>query len=142
NLIRELGFDVAILLEPPHRYVLEYVDALKRPPKLAQKAWSYVNDSLRTTLSCSHQPDEIAAASIFLAARTLKLKLPSKPSWWEAVGAKTKDVERLARTMMSLYSKGPAKHIAILPRRKAVPEPMTPSMTPFPETPAPCKSPS
>mmetsp|Transcript_90091 Transcript_90091/g.160440 ORF Transcript_90091/g.160440 Transcript_90091/m.160440 type:complete len:417 (+) Transcript_90091:30-1280(+) len=138
-MLRELGFEVKLLLDHPHRYVLEYLDLLNRPAKLTQKAWSYANDSLQTSLCCSHQPHEIAAASLFLAARSTGLKLPSKPAWWEVLGAETKEAERIAKTIMALYSKPPAEHVSV-PRRKAV-VPEGP-MTPFPETPAPMKSPS
>lgn len=142
SILRELGFEVKLVLEHPHRYVLEYVDLLKGRRMLAQKAWAYLNDSLGTTLCCSHQPDEIAAASLFLAARSLGLKLPSKPPWWEALGTKKKDAEHIALTILALYSKPAAEHIAIPRRKKEMPEtPVGPS-TPFPTTPAPMKSPS
>eukprot|EP00931_Biecheleriopsis_adriatica_P089891 TRINITY_DN63963_c0_g1_i1.p1 TRINITY_DN63963_c0_g1~~TRINITY_DN63963_c0_g1_i1.p1 ORF type:complete len:434 (-),score=93.79 TRINITY_DN63963_c0_g1_i1:34-1335(-) len=142
NILRELGFEVALLLDHPHRYVLEYLEYLNRPAKLKQKAWSYLNDSLQTSLCCSHQPNEIAAASLFLAARSLKMKLPSKPPWWEVLGTHLKDAKQIALRILALYTKARAEHIAVPRRKRELPETPAGPMTPFPETPAPMKSPS
>lgn len=64
-----------------------------------------MNDSFRTTLFCVYQPETIACACIFLAARMLKVPLPSEPiHWYELFDAKTVDVENIALRILELYS--------------------------------------
>merc|ERR1719343_1183370 len=87
QMLRDLGFAAATLLEHPHKYVLQFVKSLKRSVdfvvcELAQKAWNFLNDSVRTSLCCAYQPHQIATASIYLAARNLDVKLPEDPPWW------------------------------------------------------------
>lgn len=57
-ILRELGFDCALFLDLPHAYVLRYAGALAKdaPSELAQRAWSYLNDALRTALSLKPLP--------------------------------------------------------------------------------------
>lgn len=141
NLLRELGFEVAVHLDPPHRYVLEYSDLLQTPKGLLQMAWNYLNDSLRTTLCCCHAPSELAAAALLLAARQLRVKLPSSPSWWEAVGAEGKDRDHIAKSMLALYKKAAGEYVHI--RRRKTATAADAPMTPFAETPfVVAKSPS
>ena len=40
---------------------------------LVQTAWNYMNDSSRTPIFCQYQPETIACACIYLAARMLKI---------------------------------------------------------------------
>jgi len=64
-----------------------------------------MNDSFRTTIFCEYQPETIACACIFLAARMLKIPLPSQPiHWYELFDAQTEDVEKIALRILELYS--------------------------------------
>ena len=69
-----------------------------------------MNDSFRTTLFCEYQPEVIACACIFLAARMLKIPLPGSDEetepkqWYELYDAKTEDVEAIAIRILQLYT--------------------------------------
>ena len=69
-----------------------------------------MNDSFRTTLFCEYQPEVIACACIFLAARMLKIPLPGSDTenepmhWYELLDAKTEDVEAIAIRILELYT--------------------------------------
>lgn len=139
NILRELGFEVHLLLDHPHRYAIEYIEHLQRPAELTQKVWNYLNDALQTSLCCAHQPRNIAGASLVLASKELGVNLPSKPPWWETFGVQIKDAELIASEMEELYQKKPPEYIEIPRRKREVFEPMTP----FPSPPSgPGKSPS
>ncbi|CAK8994679.1 unnamed protein product [Durusdinium trenchii] len=140
NILRELGFEVNLLLDHPHRYAIEYIEHLQRPAELAQKVWNYLNDSLQTSLCCSHQPQNIAGASLVLASKDLGVNLPSKPPWWETFGVQIKDAELIASEMEGLYLKKAPEYFEVPRRKKEVFEPMTPCPSPPPCGPA--KSPS
>mmetsp|Transcript_11249 Transcript_11249/g.21249 ORF Transcript_11249/g.21249 Transcript_11249/m.21249 type:complete len:443 (+) Transcript_11249:193-1521(+) len=144
HMLRELGFEVALLQEQPHKYVLQFVEALAgQSSAFTQRAWNYLNDALRTALVCSHNPRHIAAASIYLAARTAGCKLPSQPPWWQAIDTELMEVQHVAKAILALYKRPPAQYIFVPRRKKQIPEKTPePPMTPFAETPAPQKSPS
>jgi len=147
DMFREIGFDISMRLPSAHNYALMYCNALKFPNAIIQKAWNYLNDSLRTTLCCEYLPQQIATASITLAARTLGMKLPITPKpWWEVIDADASHTKRIAAILMKAYQEPRVEYIHI-PRKKKAPAapPQTPAETPFtphPDTPAPAMSPS
>jgi len=147
HILFELGFAVYLLLEHPHKYVIQFVKSMIRSPhwlvaELAQKAWNYLNDSTRTVLCCQYRPHQIATASIYLAARALKIRLPADPPWWAVFETEQEDLKCIARTILRLYKRPPARYISV-PRKCQPPllGPPTP-FTPFAETPLPLRSPS
>jgi len=147
HMFREVGFEVTLLLEHPHKYVLQYLSSLNRPKSIAQKAWNFLNDSMRTTLCCEFRPQQIATASIFLAARSVGMKLPAAPKpWWEVIDADAEGMQRIATIMMALYRGPPAEYVFIPRKKRAAPlppaTPAEPPATPVVETPAPALSPS
>lgn len=74
---------------------------------LAQVAWNFVNDSLRTTLCLQFRPQLIASAAIYLASKFLKIQLTrtgEKP-WWEVFDAKIEDLEEISNQILDLYDK-------------------------------------
>lgn len=73
-VLQTIAFDLT--LEHPYRYLLQYVRSLKGDNNLAQCAWNFVNDSLRTTLCLQFKPHLIASAAIYLASKFLKYELP------------------------------------------------------------------
>lgn len=67
---------------------------LKGNRNLAQVAWNFVNDSLRTTICLQFKPQLIASAAIYLASKFLKYQLPEgKKPWWEVFDARITDLE-------------------------------------------------
>lgn len=106
-MLSKLGFHVAI--DHPHKFILSYLRVLgsendryvaldrTRPHashthliarvrtrrEFAQKAWNFLNDSLRTTVCLRFSAEVVATAAIYMAARLLRLPLPESPPWWE-----------------------------------------------------------
>lgn len=147
HILWELGFAVSALLEHPHKYVLQFVKSLKKSTdfvlcELAQTAWNYLNDSMRTPVCCMYQPHQIATAGIYLAARRLEIKLPSKPPWWEVFDTEPQDMRAIARRIARLYRRRHDGFVK-LPGARRVPDvPPTPLCldSPFP-MPSPSPSP-
>jgi cyclin T len=92
-LLQTLAFDLTV--EHPYKYLLQYVKTIEGDRELAQTAWNFVNDSLRTTLCLQFRPPLIASAAIYLASKFLRVQLTKsgeKP-WWEIFDAKIQDLE-------------------------------------------------
>ncbi|CAN1809139.1 CYCT1-5 [Linum perenne] len=72
---------------------------------LAQVAWNFVNDGLRTSLCLQFKPHHIAAGAIFLAAKFLKVKLPSdgEKVWWQEFDVTPRQLEEVSNQMLELY---------------------------------------
>ncbi|XP_066356448.1 cyclin-T1-4-like [Miscanthus floridulus] len=71
-----------------------------------QVAWSFVNDGLSSTSLClQFEPHHIAAGVIFLAAKFLKVKLPSDGDkfWWQEFGVTLQQLEDFSNQMLELY---------------------------------------
>uniref|UniRef100_A0A7S4RMV5 Cyclin-like domain-containing protein n=1 Tax=Alexandrium monilatum TaxID=311494 RepID=A0A7S4RMV5_9DINO len=137
HILRALGFAVAGLLEHPHKYVLQFVKSLRLSSdwlsgELAQQAWSYLNDSLRTPLCCSHQPHQIATAGIQLAARRMGLKLPQEPPWWEVFDADPGEMAEIARLLTAVYALPSLQYVSAGTKER---RPLRSPSTPFPDTP-------
>ncbi|KAB0403927.1 hypothetical protein E2I00_004642, partial [Balaenoptera physalus] len=90
-LLQTIKFDLQV--EHPYQFLLKYAKQLKgdknKIQKLVQMAWTFVNDSLCTTLSLQWEPEIIAVAVMYLAGRLCKFEIQewtSKPMyrrWWE-----------------------------------------------------------
>jgi len=117
-ILRELGFEVTLLLDHPHRHLLLIVKTLGCSKALLQRAWNYLNDSLRTTLCCRYEAEKIAAAALFLSARSLEVKLPGNPPWWQVFDLKLQDMHNISLEILAAHRK-PAEHISIPRRRHA-----------------------
>ncbi|POM80914.1 Cyclin-L1 [Phytophthora palmivora] len=65
QVLIDLGFSVYNVTEHPHKYVLYYVKVLDGSSTLAQQAWGYINDSLRTDLC------EIQGSSYYVCCHLL-----------------------------------------------------------------------
>jgi cyclin T len=84
-LLRTIGFDLTV--DHPYQYLLHYVKCLNGSQKLAQTAWNFVNDSLRTTLCLQYPAQHIACAALYLACKYIKVSLPDgtkegQKAWW------------------------------------------------------------
>lgn len=123
-ILKELGYVVALLLEHPHKYVIQFIKSMVRSPQslvaeMAQRAWNYLNDATRTILCCQYAPHKITTASIYLAARDMKIKLPSTPPWWLLFDTELVDLQSIAQTILALYRQPPARYIAV-PAKKDI----------------------
>jgi len=101
-VLQTIAFDMTI--EHPYKYLLMYVKQIHGNRNLAQVAWNFVNDSLRTTLCLQFKPQLIASAAIYLASKFLKYQLPEGPKpWWEVFNAKIEDLEEISNQILDLY---------------------------------------
>lgn len=70
-LLQTIKFDLQV--EHPYSYLLRYAKCLKgdkvKLQKMVQMAWTFVNDSLCTTLSLQWEPEIIAIALMYLAGK-------------------------------------------------------------------------
>lgn len=70
-LLQTIKFDLQV--EHPYNYLLRYAKCLKgdkaKLQKMVQMAWTFVNDSLCTTLALQWEPEIIAVALMYLAGK-------------------------------------------------------------------------
>ncbi|KAF8651731.1 hypothetical protein HU200_063246 [Digitaria exilis] len=99
-----LGFDMNV--HHPYKPLVEAIKKFKVAQNaLAQVAWNFVNDGLRTSLCLQFKPYHIAAGAIFLAAKFLKVKLPSdgEKVWWQEFDVTPRQLEEVSNQMLELY---------------------------------------
>ncbi|KAG9131831.1 hypothetical protein Leryth_016557 [Lithospermum erythrorhizon] len=108
-VLATLGFDLNV-----HHPYKPLVDAIKKfevaQSTLAQVAWNFVNDGLRTSLCLQFKPHHIAAGAIFLSAKFLKVKLPSdgEKVWWQEFDVTPRQLEEVSNQMLELYEQNRA----------------------------------
>ncbi|KAI5073378.1 hypothetical protein GOP47_0011391 [Adiantum capillus-veneris] len=103
-VLATLGFDLNI--HHPYKPLVTAIKKLKvAQNSLAQVAWNFVNDGLRTSLCLQFKAHHIAAGAIFLAAKFLKVKLPSndKRPWWQEFDVSPRQLEEVSNQMLELY---------------------------------------
>ncbi|CEG47564.1 ania-6a type cyclin [Plasmopara halstedii] len=103
QVLIDLGFSIYSITEHPHKYVLYYVKVLDGRSALAQQAWGYINDSLRTDLCVRYKAQAIACAAIFLASRFLKVALPENPPWYKLFDVNKSQLYAVSIVIMGLY---------------------------------------
>lgn len=64
-----------------------------------------MNDALRTDAFVRYDPETIACACIWLAARLLKYPLPEQPPWYLVLRVKQEHIEDVATSILMLYSR-------------------------------------
>ncbi|XP_028759322.1 cyclin-T1-3-like [Neltuma alba] len=109
SVLATLGFDLNV--QHPYKPLVEAIkkfDVAKSA--LAQVAWNFVNDGLRTSLCLQFKPHHIAAGAIFLAAKFLKVKLPSdgEKVWWQEFDVTPRQLEEVSNQMLELYEQNKA----------------------------------
>lgn len=76
-LLQTIKFDLQV--EHPYQYLLKYAKCLKgdkvKLQKMVQMAWTFVNDSLCTTLALQWEPEIIAVALMYLAGKLSKFEV-------------------------------------------------------------------
>ena len=91
KVLQRVGFNTHVAL--PHALLLTYLQTLGvLTPRLAQQALGHLNTALLSPqlLYLTHQPNELAIAAIYLAAREESVKMVND-DWWEVF-----DVDREA----------------------------------------------
>lgn len=121
-LLQTMNFDLQV--DHSYSYLLRYAKNIKnvddaKKQKMVQMAWTFINDSLQTTLHLQWEPDVIAVALMFLASRLTKLEIkdwvgrdPSvKVKWFEAFveGVTQPLLEDVCHQVLDLYSSVPQK---------------------------------
>ncbi|KAJ2950858.1 hypothetical protein O0L34_g5217 [Tuta absoluta] len=114
-LLQTIKFDLQV--EHPYGYLLKYAKCLKgdkgKLQKMVQMAWTFVNDSLCTTLCLQWEPEVIAVALMFLAGKLSKFevvdwngRMPKHTAWWDMfVEDITMDLlEDICHQVLDLYS--------------------------------------
>jgi len=108
-LLQTLSFDLTV--EHAYRPLLAYVKSIKGTRDLAQVAWNFINDSLRTTICLQYAPRCVSAAAVHLAARYLSEKgksefaLPAHQGgkWYDAFQVSEESFTDVAQQIMELY---------------------------------------
>lgn len=91
-LLQTIKFDLQV--EHPYNYLLKYAKCLKgdknKLQKMVQMAWTFVNDSLCTTLALQWEPEIIAVALMYLAGKLSQFEVidwvgrsPKHLRWWD-----------------------------------------------------------
>ncbi|XP_075975479.1 cyclin K [Anticarsia gemmatalis] len=117
-LLQTIKFDLQV--EHPYGYLLKYAKCLKgdktKLQKMVQMAWTFVNDSLCTTLCLQWEPEVIAVALMFLAGKLSKFevldwngRVPKHNAWWDMfVEDITMELlEDICHQVLDLYSPQP-----------------------------------
>merc|ERR1712226_35205 len=105
RVLKELGFCVHV--KHPHKIIVMYLQVLEgeKNGRLVQCAWNYMNDSFRTDAFVRFQPETIACACIYLAARQLQVPLPNNPHWFTMFGVAEEEVRDISFSILKLYTR-------------------------------------
>jgi cyclin L len=102
-LLTGIGFDVHVAL--PYTFALTYISALGHSGNhvLATRTIEHLNGALLSPqwLYLTHQPNVLAVAAIYLAAREVGVKLVGSVNWWEVFDV---DREGLGFCVMAMGS--------------------------------------
>ncbi|KAL4870349.1 hypothetical protein BDV12DRAFT_60649 [Aspergillus spectabilis] len=101
-ILRTLGFYTHVAL--PHTITLTYLQTLGvSSPAVARRAFEHLNSSLLSPqlLYLTHQPNALAVAAIYLAAREKEVKLVDG-EWWEVFDVDREDLGFLVVGMQSM----------------------------------------
>ena len=132
-LLQTIKFDLQV--EHPYGILLKIGKLLKgdkgKIQKLVQMAWTFVNDSLSTSLSLRKRPEVLAIAHLNLAGKLANFDLkastdsPSSKPWWYSFNKECQEqvVEEICNEMLELY--GAAKKEK--PQKKSLSEKVEPS---------------
>nr|CAG4644947.1 EOG090X09KD [Leptodora kindtii] len=114
-LLQTIRFDLQV--EHPYSYLIKYAKSLKgdksKLQKMVQMAWTFVNDSLCTTLSLQWEPEIIAIALMYLAGKLSKFEIhdwsgrqPRHVRWWDMFveDISLEILEDICHQVLDLYS--------------------------------------
>ena len=102
TILSAVGFDTRVAL--PHTIALTYLQALGvSKPSVSSRVLEHLNGALLSpqTLYLTHQPNALAVAAIYLAARETNTKLVDG-NWWEVFDVDREDLGFLVHAYSSL----------------------------------------
>lgn len=102
RILRTLGFDMHIVI--PHTIALTYLQTMNATsPRLAKRVFQHLNSALLSPqlLYVTHQPNALAVAAIYLAAREVGVKLVEE-EWWEVFDVDREELGFLVVAMNSM----------------------------------------
>jgi len=110
-LLHTLAFDFNI--EHPYKYLLSTVKEMQIlgyisencTRELAQIAWNFANDSLRTTVCLQHSAKDCAYAVIYLATKFMGVKIQLPKDWCIALEMDESTSEKISNEILDLYEK-------------------------------------
>ncbi|KAH8702363.1 putative cyclin [Talaromyces proteolyticus] len=101
-ILRTLGFNTHVVI--PHTIALTYLQTMNTASNnLAQRVFEHLNASLLSPqlLYATHQPNALAVAAIYLAAREVGVKL-AEEEWWEVFDVDREELGFLVVAMNSM----------------------------------------
>ncbi|XP_076306261.1 uncharacterized protein LOC143222928 [Tachypleus tridentatus] len=114
-LLQTIKFDLQV--DHPYGHLLKYAKSLKgdkqKLQKMVQMAWTFINDSLCTTLCLQWEPEITAIALMYLAGKLSKFEIcdwsgrtSKHQRWWDVfVEGMTVDLlEDICHQVLDLYS--------------------------------------
>ena len=114
-LLQTIKFDLQV--DHPYSSILKYAKCLKgdkpKLQKMVQMSWTFVNDSLCTTLCLQWEPEVIAIALMYLASKLSKFEVrdwknrtPEHKYWWDqhVRDLETDVLEDICHQVLDLYS--------------------------------------
>uniref|UniRef100_A0A6M2DMG6 Cyclin-K n=1 Tax=Xenopsylla cheopis TaxID=163159 RepID=A0A6M2DMG6_XENCH len=147
-LLQTIKFDLQV--DHPYTYLLRYAKCLKgdknKLQKMVQMAWTFVNDSLCTTLCLQWEPEVIAVALMYLSGKLSKFEVidwngrTSKHTrWWDMfIEDVTLDLlEDICHQVLDLYSQPTSTNVQDSPPLVAHPKTPERAKTPPPLQPPP-----
>ncbi|KAK7468212.1 hypothetical protein BaRGS_00036573 [Batillaria attramentaria] len=143
-LLQTIKFDLQV--EHPYGFMLNFAKQIKgdkdKIQKMAQMSWTFINDSLCTTLSLQWEPEIIAVSLMYLASRLTKFDPQdwtgrvsgSKSKWWEDLieGMTMELMEDICHQVLDLYSSQQQATREESPPMLVGPRPTKPQATPPP----------
>nr|CAG4641026.1 EOG090X09KD [Eulimnadia texana] len=145
-LLQTIRFDLQV--EHPYSFVIKFAKSLKgeksKLQKMVQMAWTFVNDSLCTTLCLQWEPEVIAIALIYLAGKLTKFEVqdwsgrqPRHLRWWdmfvEDIGLEV--LEDICHQVLDLYSQPQSNRGDSPPPGASAGTPAKAPITPAPQQP-------
>ena len=147
-LLQTIKFDLQV--DHPYSCILKYAKCLKgdkpKLQKMVQMSWTFVNDSLCTTLCLQWEPEVIAIALMYLAAKLSKFevkdwknRLPEHKFWWDQYvkDLETDVLEDICHQVLDLYSQPTTEARLAPPSPPPGSRPVKPPAPPAANHPAP-----
>lgn len=122
-LLHSLGFNFHA--EHPYKHLLRIVKQMseenvipeKNARDLAQVAWNFANDSLRTLLCLQYTSLEVAHSVLFLASKFLSSKISVEKKWWENCVVEQNIREDISNQILDLYEQTGGSTISTIASR-------------------------
>lgn len=123
SLLHTLGFHFHA--EHPYKHLLRIVKQMseekvipeKNARDLAQVAWNFANDSLRTLLCLQYTSLEVAHSVLFLASKFLSAKISVEKEWWETCTVRQSVREDISNQILDLYEQTGGSTISTIASR-------------------------